>query len=194
MVDGVNKAEQDPHFGTGNDFIVDYINGNIIFSSPLQENNIVLITYHYMIDSTFTIRPQQGKALRVDMAEVQFSDDIILTDTVIFQPYGLVDVFAPQLIPGIPSGTKIPLGNPSKYKTINDYQNEAMRSYPLYPAIGGNGWRASTRPILVMNWDYLSSTVIKGSAGMEIRIKLEHDKPFEGYFATASLYCTSYAE
>lgn len=194
-VSGVLKTEQDPHYGSGGDFTVDYVSGTIDFLSPLSGSEEVTVTYHYASGSTFTFGPTAGKSLRVEFAEVQFSDDVIVNDTVVFQPYGHVDVFAPQLLQSnggpLPSGSKIPLGDPVKYKTMTDYQNEAVKSYCTYPAIGGSGWRGSPRGIVVLDWDYVASTVLSSRAGMEVRISLEHDKKFDGWYATATFYCVA---
>ena len=190
-VNDVVKVEQDPHFATGGDFTVNYTAGKIVLLSALAPSDVVKVTYHYATSSVFTIKPSPGMTLKLEFAEVQFSDDVILTDSVVFQPYGLVDVFAPQLIPEVPSGTKIPLGNPVIYKAISDFQNDAVKSYPAYPAFGGNGWRGAPHPLIIMDWDYVSSTLLRSDYGMEIRLFLQHDVPFEGWYATATFYCLS---
>jgi len=197
-VNGVPKAEQDPHVGAGGDYVVNYNSGTITFNSQLSGSDQVQVTYHHASSSIFTIRPDSGNVIRLDFAEVQFSSNVIVKDSVIFQPYGFVDVFAPQLLTTnggpLPPGTKIPLGNPVKYKTMRDYQNEAVKSYPAYDAIGGSGWRGTPFGVVVLDWDYVSSTVLKSSCGMEIRIYLEHNEPFGGSYATATFYCTSEKE
>ena len=192
-VNGVKKTEQDPHYGTGGDYVVDYHNGLIQFLTANQPTDVVTVDYHYMVDSTFIITPSPGKALIMDSAEVQFSTDVIITDTTVFQPYGYVDYFAPQLVASgqVPSGTKIPIGNHTSYKTMSDFQNDAARAYPVYPALGGSGWRGLNVPLVILDWDYTASTVITSAVGMEIRIKLEHDTPFSGISATATFYCIS---
>lgn len=188
-VNGTTKTEQDPHIATGGDYTVSYSAGTVTFLSALQATDEVKVTYHYATTSTFTLKPSAGKALRLEFAEVQFSDDVELTDSVVFQPYGLVDVFAPQLMPGVPSGTKIPLGDPVIYKSMSDYQNDAVKSYSTYPALGGSGWRGAPHATVIFDWDYLSSTVLRSDYGLEIRVSLQHDVPFGGYYATATFYC-----
>jgi len=190
-VNGEGRVEQDPHSGSGGHFTVDYASGRIVFLAANGPDDTVTCDYHYATDSTFTIRPDPGTILRVDFAEVQFTTDIIITDTCTFQPYGLVDVFAPQLVQAnmVPSGTLIPLGNPAVYKSISDYQNDAVRAYPAYPSLGGSGWRGFDVPVVVFDWDYQTSTVLSSAAGMEVRLKLEHDVPFGGTYATATFYC-----
>jgi len=190
-VNDVAKAEQDPHYAAGGDYVINYPAGKVVFLAPLAPSDVVKVTYHYATSSTFTVKPDAGKALKLEFAEVQFSDDIEITDSVVFQPYGFVDVFAPQLMPVVPSGTKIPLGAPVIYKTITDFQNDAVRAYPVYPAFGGSGWRGSHRPLIIMDWDYVSSTLLRSDYGMEIRLALQHNTPFIGWYATATFYCLS---
>lgn len=189
----VVMTEQDPHYGTGGDFVVNYAAGEINFISPCNPAHEVKVTYHYANGSMFVVAPTTGKQLSVDFVEVQFSDDIVLTDTVVFQPYGFVEAFAPQYCTTnggpYPPGTKIPLGNPLKYKSFTDFQAEATKAYVQYPAMGGSNWRASTQKLTIMNWDYLSSTVLKSSTGMEVRVFLEHNVPFGGWYSTATFYC-----
>ena len=190
-VNGVKKTEQDPHYGSGGDYTINYGAGTILFLGALAPTDVVTADYHYMLNSIFVLAPMNGKNLRIDFAEVQFTTDIVIADTCTFQPYGFVDVFAPQLMPGIPSGTKIPLGDPVVYKTIKDYQNDAVRAYPAYPALGGAGWRGLNVPLVVFDWDYQAATILSAAMGMEIQLRLQHDTPFGGSFATATFYCIS---
>lgn len=200
-VNGVAKIENDPYYlpALHNDFSVNYTTGQIVFNAPLLPGDVVLVTYHYAGNSVFTIAPAAGRNIEINTTECQFSLDVDPQDSVIFQPYGFVDIFAPQLMTTnggkIPPGTKIPLGNPLVYKTLCDFQNDAMKSYPAYPAMGSAGnWRAAQQPIQVFNWDYVGMTVLRSAYGMEIRISLQHDNPFKGWFASATLYCLSYPQ
>ena len=126
-----------------------------------------------------------GKALKLVRAEVQFTTDVVLKDTVIFETFGYVDVFAPQLVNNVnpdyvtsfPSLTRIPI-NRTTYKG----------ALPTYPALGGSGFRGVTQPTVVIQWDYAALLPISSAAGMEVRIYLEHGQPFDGTYATATLY------
>jgi len=195
LVDGVTKQEQDPHLASGGDYLIDYATGTITFLSALDPAAVIQVTYHYAASSVFTVKPSPGKVLVLDFVEVQFSEDIILTDSVIFQPRGLVDIFAPSLVAAgyVPSGTIIPLGAPLVYKSMRDFMNDACRSYPSYPAMGGDGWRGS--PVTrVFDWDYVRATSLRSTLGLELQIKLQHDVPFGGSYATATFYCSSVAD
>ena len=191
-VDGVTKTEQDPHNNVG-EFTVNYSAGIVTFTPPVSVAAVVLVSYHYATTSEFTIAPTAGKVLKIRTVETQFSVDVTLNDTVDFTAYGLVDVFAPELMPGVPSGTKIPLST-TRYKTMQDFQAESNGALATIPVIGGAGWRGIPQPIIVFPWDYAAMLNLSAAAGMEIRIKLQHDAPFGGGFATATLYCLSEAE
>jgi hypothetical protein len=190
-VNNIEKIEQDPHYGTGGDYTVDYVSGIINFFLGLQPEDVVEVTYYCQNGSEYVIKPELGKKLKIKSAEVQFTKDIVITDSIKFQLYGFVDVFAPQLMPGVPSGTLIPLGNPVIYKTLMDYINEANGAYPEISAMGGTSWRGMAVSTVTFPWNYQAVTELKSSAGMEIRIKLEHDSAFIGTAATAAFYCLS---
>lgn len=194
-VDGYTKTEQDPHTGTGGHFTVNYADGYVVFLSAQNPSSTIAVTYHYATGSTFTIKPLPGKVLRLGVAEVQFSDDVEINDSVLFQPYGYVDYFAPQYMTTnggpYPPGTKIPLGNPLIYKSIQDYLNDSKKSYPTYPALGGTGWRGMQRPCIIMDWEYEGDKVLRYDQGMEIRVSLQHDTVFGGDYSTVTFYCRS---
>ncbi len=190
FVSGSTLIEQDPHFESGGDYIINYSSGTLTFINEQNPTASFHSTYHYSNTSLFTLKPDERTSLIITSVEAQFSDDIIMTDTVKFELYGFVDIFAPHLLDrGVPSGTKIPLISPIKYKSFTDLQNETSRAYPPYPAMGGNNWRASPHQIYVFDWDYVSSIVLRSDYGMEIRMSLEHDKPFDGWYATVTFYC-----
>ena len=188
-IDGYAKTEQDPHYGTGGDYVIDYTNGIV---KPLswtpQDSDTFVATYHYAGSASFTILPTPGKQLLVNMAECQFSTDIVMNDTVTFQVLGYAGVFAPQL--GYPYTTLIPLTS-FKYKSMSDLYNDAVKAYPIYPPMGGNGWRGMQVSSTVLDWDYVSSTTVNSASGMQVIVSLDHNMPFGGTYATVTFYCTS---
>lgn len=198
-VDGVLKVEQDPHFASGGDYLIDYEAGHVSFLAELSPNEEVKVTYHYATNSRFTVKPFPGKKLLLDLAEVQFSADINPKDSVIFEARGIADYFYPPAYVGngpgqIPPGTVVSLQK-FVYKAISDFHNDAFKSYPSYPAMGAkDNWRSQLQPVTVFDWDYLSATTLDSSRGMEIVVYLQHDTPYEGYMATATFYCKSESE
>lgn len=191
-VDGYEKTEQDPHYGNGGDYLVNYRDGYVTFLQS-QAGKTVTMDYWEVGTSCWTIKPVAGKKLKLISAEVQFSENISVRDTVIFQPYGFVDVFAPHLVGPIPSGTLIPLGDPTIYKSMMDYINEANGALPVIPKTTTSNptWRDLKFNIETYPWHYQALTELKSSYGMEVRITLQHHEEFSGY-ATATFYCLSY--
>jgi hypothetical protein len=187
---GSLKTEQDPHYAAGGDYVINYANG-VITPISGQLADPVTVTYHYATTSYFYLTPASGKNLVISQAEVQFSKDVGVTDSISFQAQGKVEYWAPRLTGSIPVGTYIPLGNAVRYKTMMDYLNESQRSYPYYPAFGGDSWRAMSQDSIIMDWDYVSAQTIYSATGMRVRIGLDHHEPFTGTFGTATFYCIS---
>jgi hypothetical protein len=181
-VNGVQKTEVDPHDGVG-DFTVDYKAGKVTFNSALSSSDVVKVTYHYENGSMFTVKPKSGKVLYLKKVKVLFTENIEITDTIRFTPYGPVDNFAPQLVNNpYPSGTMIPLSNGTVYKTMVNYLAEVSRNFDKVQDLGGGvgNWRASPVKTTLLEWDYPALQAIKSSLGMEIRMLLDHDTPYTG--------------
>ena len=142
------------------------------------------------------LKPSAGKRLAIKSAEVQFSSDVEMSDTVIFHTYGYVDVFAPYLLttatpPGpYPPGTLIPIQK-TVYKTLHQFIDESNGANPPIPAIGGADWRGVQHPVTVFPWNYAAALPLSSAAGMEVRVFLEHDDEFGGSYSTATFYALS---
>ncbi|NIT79753.1 MAG: hypothetical protein GWN58_33895 [Anaerolineae bacterium] len=191
-VDSVEKTEQDPHTASGGDFTVNYATGAVTFLSALTGTETVTADVWQAGSSCWILAPAEGKKLKILYSEVQFSEDIELKDTVKFQPYGLVEIFAPQYCPvPYPAGTMIPLGNPVVYKTFMDFINEANGAYPSIKAntSATPEWRNLQHDMDTFPFNYQATTNLID--GMEIRIFLEHEAVFGGHAATATFYCMS---
>jgi len=194
LINGIAQAEHSPETTDGA-FNYNYLSGTVTFTSSLQPSDVVETSSSLVVNSSFVVKPAPGKKIRLTEVEVQFSEDIGLTDTVLFQPYGKVNDFAPQYTPTpYPSGTLIPLGNPVVYQTMHDYINEANLSYPVIPALGGSNWRAGSTDVHIFRWDYKATTDLDASRGMEIRVSLESNTEFSGTFAVATFYGLSINE
>jgi len=193
--DWVEKTEKDPHDGVG-DYTLNYTTGVITFSPAIDVSASVRSSYHASAGSEFLLKPSVGKKLSIKSAEVQFSSDTDMTDTVIFQTYGYVDVFAPYLLttadpPGpFPPGTLIPIQK-TVYKSLYQFIDESNGANPEIPAIGGSSWRGATMATTVFPWNYAAALPLMESAGMEVRIFLEHDDEFGGSYSTATFYALS---
>jgi len=192
---GQELAEVDPHTGAG-DFTVDYRAGTFVLRDAAAPGDVIEVSYHKADKSGLVIEPLPGTSLIITEVEINFSADFILTDSALFQPRGNSSaLLGPLVEAGIaPANTEVDLGPPLVYKTMRDYYAEAQKSYPVMPPLGGNGWRGIQAPVYVLSWDYVSATKLRSSAGMKVRVSLEHDTPFEGTMATVSFYCQSEPE
>jgi len=185
-VNDIEKTERDPHIGSGGDYTINYSTGRITFSPSLEHSDVVKVTYHYEDGSLWIIKPNVNKIIRIKRAECQFSDDIILTDSLVYDLYGSADYFAPGQFP---PGTLIQLVGADYYKTIYDYMNDANGIYPEIPALGGTNWRGCQKKIYSFPWDFQTTTDLYSSRGMELHVYLEHDVSFSGTYATGTFYC-----
>jgi len=188
---------ESPTGTTSGDYQIDYENGTVTFNSS-QSGKSIKATYSYAGASDFLIEPAEGSTIRLTAVECQFSADLDLTDSIIFQFEGLVQAYAPQLVNDVdpdyvtsfPTGTRIPLGPPRIYKTMYDYIAEAQRAYPEIPTLGGAGWRGITSPLHIFRWPYQEDATrdLDATKGARIRISLATDTPFVGSYATVTLY------
>lgn len=189
-VNGVVLTERPPFEDVGGDYVVDYAAGSISFDvAPVSTP---LVTYHYENGSAWVITPPAGKIILLRQAEVQFSDPIVITDTIVYQAYGVADAWVPDLVSAgaIPSGTRVPLGDPTVYKTLQDFINEANGAYPVIPPNGG-AKRGTPVATHTFPWLYANAQAAIGidyARGMEVEVKLKNDRAFEGFAATATFY------
>jgi hypothetical protein len=188
-VDDVSVDHHPPFFTSGGDYSINYEDGTITFVNS-QAGKTVKTSYSYENGSTWYMRPLPGKQLKIEQAEAQFSIDTIINDTIQFGAFGLVDVFAPQLVDNpIPSGTLIPLTT-TRYKTLDQIVDEAIGSFPVVPALGG-ALRGNLQARYGFPFRYGAVRVLNSLAGMELRVFLEGNTAFNGERATATFYCSS---
>lgn len=177
-IDNVARTEVDPHTGDG-DFMVNYQTGRVTFIDPVALESVVEVSYRYATTSAFEIVPLPGQNVTPLQAEIQFTTDIEIQDTLRYQ----VLIWRPDL------QAHVPLGEPTVFKCFKDYLNDSQRAYPTCPANGTAGnWRALPVPSLVMDWDYLGEKALQSLYGAKLRIWLEHDEPFTGTFCAATFY------
>jgi len=181
-VDGVVKEERAPWATSGGDYSVDYATGEVTFFES-QAGKTVTASYSYANGSLFIIAPAAGKRLWVEYSEVQFSKDIDLKSNTYFQPWAYNPADPPN---------KIAASDPTTYKTLDNYIEEANGTYPAIPAMGGT--RGFSQDRLTFPFKYGTVKELKSSLGVEIRVRLEDNVPYGGEYGTATFYCTSYDE
>jgi hypothetical protein len=205
-VNGVEKQE-------GVDYIVDYHNGEVCFQwpnpfvsdwyhnrnapgrflgmGPLSPSDVVTADYSAATTSNFYIKPNPGKVLRINKVECQFSLDIYIDTELSFEVWA----YAPPQY-GFPPGTKVPVpGEARRYRGAKDYINEGNEGTGYISQFGGGlrtpgaTHRGVRHNIGIFPFDYISTLNLQSSLGLEIRIKLLHDRPYNGEYATVTLYC-----
>jgi hypothetical protein len=194
-VDGVALVEKDLHDLAG-DFSVDYETMRVTFDVS-QVGKGVEIDFSEVGSSAWLMTPAPGKILRLLRVELQFSTDVDMNDTFMFQPRGDVAKF-PALSDlwdakggAYPAGTMLPLGEPTCYQTVFDLVTEANLSYPIIPKSQTmNSWRNLAKDVGIFSWNYSDQATIdlRSSLGMDIKVSLEHDIPYGGFAAVATFY------
>ena len=177
-IDGYEAPMREPFMETGGDYEVNYKDGYIVFFED-QSGKEVIGSYSYADKSTWVLAPLPGKMIQIEQAEAQFSEDIIIKDTLNFDIY----VYNPYDLPN-----KVKYKS-TTYKTMHNFIDEALGSYPEIPPIGGGvrGTESGTRGFPFM---YNNVKVLKASQGIELRLSLKNDIPFEGDRVTATFYCS----
>lgn len=181
FVDDVLQTMREPLEPSGGDYEINYKTGQAIFFSPVSGK--VTATYSYENGSMWVMAPTSGKRLDIEVAEAQFSTDLDMTDTVDFEIW----VYNPYDLPNKVKYTW------TSYKTVRNFLDEALGSYPVIKAFGG-----ATRgvPSDVYGFPFRYGTVrsLRSSEGVELRVRLRHDRQFKGSYATTTLYCTVHNE
>jgi len=178
-VDGVTQTEAVPFGGAANDYSINYATGQITFTSaPANTLAITCDYFHCLVGagaSAFYFGPPAGKKWVIEIGETQFSQDLGLTDTVIFVP--------------VIAGTDTEVAPRTLYKTLGVYMDYTVGSFPIVPAFGG-AERGLSQPTIILRWDYQSAMVLKASQGVGVKVFLENDQVFTGERATFTLYVT----
>lgn len=183
-VDDVTMTERTPFTDSGGDYAVNYDTGVVTFAAS-QTGKTVTASYYYGVSSLFTVAPDAGKILWVRDSEVQFSADVVMTDTINFQAWA----YNPADLPN-----KVPVTQVTDYKTLRNFIEEAKGVYPTVPAIGGSGPRGLSQSHVVFPFKYTQVKALASSMGVEIRIWMDDHTEFTGEFGTATFYCSSYDE
>jgi len=186
-VDGVTKTE-DPMYGAAAHYSVDYVNGTVTFHAS-QAGKAVTVSYSHVQNSTWIVRPESGKKISIEEAEIQLSADLSYNDVIRVSFWGYVIAFAPQLAQSnggpLPDLEKIELRS-RRYLRHDQIIDEAKGAYPHIGAIGGPGGHTAIRygyPMI-----YKTVSTLYASAGMELRGQLENDITFGGERATVTFY------
>jgi hypothetical protein len=190
-VDAVEMTE-DPMYGAAEDYTVDYIQGTVTFHAS-QAGKAVLATFSHVQNSHWVTKPATGKKLVIEDAEIQFSADLSYNDTLVLEPQGWVQVFAPELWDGYdppgpyPANTLIPLTpRRRRYMRHDQILDEARGAYPTIGTVGGLGGHTTER--FGYPFTYKTVTELHAAYGMELHVYLEKEITMGGERATVTFY------
>lgn len=220
-VDGVVQKEKNLNNPDNWDYKLDYTSGpsviddsthlagRIEFQEPPNPGAVVMMTFYRATTSEFFVRPLPGKILGLSTVEIQFSTNVSVKDSMVFQPYGRLDGLTPeqqaqmigylQLIGSVPPGvtppgdTIVPYGKTTTYKSMRDFIREANGNYPPIPASQAPKEQLTERDLrydcVTYPWNYQSLIRLMSSKGMYVQISLKDHRPFSGEFGDATFYC-----
>ena len=205
-VNDIEQTMREPYETSGGDYEVIWETGQIyFFSAPIAAP---VVSYSYATTSTYYVHPTPGKTLRILRAEVDVSHDTVMTDTIVYTVYALVDVVAPELVAGnmVPSGTIIPAGE-VVYKRMGQITAEAQGCYPPVEILGAtpeelmmpiDEFRRKSRgtrsKVQALPFNYSTTRDLFSAAQMEIQVRTKHHRSFEGDTVTVTFYCVSKTE
>lgn len=185
------------------DYVLDPENGLVVFHEVPSHTPVA--TYHYATECAWYITPLPGKALTLLAVEIQFTEDVVPRSDIMFQPQILAAVAAsvglldPALL--VSNGGPIPdesyIDDPSslrRYRRFHDFAAESQRTYPAFGAIGGDtSPRALKHALRTLRWPYdeEAARIVSAAVGTRIKVAVEHDIPFEGDYASVSVYALS---
>ena len=153
----------------GTDYTIDYDNGKVTFTST--PTGPVTADYSYENGSTYTLAPASGKIMRIEHAEIQFSQNVVMkTINWEFWAYNPADLPNKMLV------------EERVYKNEKDILNISNLGYKV-PAFG-----ALTQDVIVLPFNYSRVIDMKASQGVEVRVRLPGDVPLGGEFGTITFY------
>jgi hypothetical protein len=151
-------------------FTIDYAAGTVTFES--SPSGAVTADYSYENGSTYYLRPSAGKVLFIEHTEAQFSVDVLINKSVVFEVWG----YNPSDIPNKMRYKQI------KYKNGKDFMNTANKGHVL-PAFS-----ELTKESLVFPYDYAKMTPLLSSQGIEVRVYIQDHQPYNSELGTVTFY------
>jgi hypothetical protein len=181
-VNGNIQTERTPFAASGGDYVLDYSTGQITFATAPANSEPIVATYSYCKTSAGSSAfdfgpPPEGKKWTIDLAEAQFSKDLVITDSIFYAPFIGETQVAPATV----------------YKTAGNFLDFTFGSYPIVPSFGGSP-RGLTQDTIILRWEYLAPIVLPYSMGLKIRVWLENDTEFNGERATSTMYAFEESE
>ena len=152
-------------------FTIDHVNGTVSFSTA--PTGPVTADYSYAVDSTWIVKPDAGKVIKIEHAEVDFTVDADVHKTH-FEIWGYNPADLPNKM----------MYDRRTYNNIKDVIKIANQ-VDVVDAIGG-----LTNKVVRMVFDYAELIELKDSQGLEMRIYIADHQPLNGEFSSTTIYTT----
>jgi hypothetical protein len=180
-VDGYELEEQtvtsvDPDSA---DYKVHYEDGYVEFLNESYLGKTVQAEYSFSYGSGWYLIPFEGKEVRIERAEVQFSEDVGFHDAIDM----IIYIGDPTANPE----TWIEYKKAS-YKCMDNFIDEAEGAFPLIPPLPGRGGTKKNR--YGFPFRYSTARPLSYSHGVFLCVKMRNHRAFDGERATATFYCT----
>lgn len=198
-------------------FTLDYLTGNVEFNNPIDEALLseVKISFNKVElnqndtdpygprASAWNICAPENSLVLLNKAEVQFSEDVLLTDSIRFVPYYIVgrdpsmDAFLSSIgLGSLPNGYHLPLStlDPSLEKRFNTMEDFIDDSDGCYQIPASSSPSTSHRDVQVAKrvyvWNYQGTENMKvdSKKGYYLRLWIKDDYPLTGTKATVTIY------
>lgn len=185
--DGSTWTERTEDGGDTYDYVIDYPEGQVSFSTALPAGWQVRATFRKADGYEYVIAPDAGKRIKLEYAEAHATGDIVFKTDITRQVW----VYNPEDPPN-----KV-LYEQTKYKTLVDIAMDSTVPIAQVPAFGGSepigssGWvRGFTgkSPLYQFPFRYLAYQDLRSSYGAELRIIIDGKWP--GTFCNIVAKCT----
>ena len=191
-VTGSLLTPRTPFSGSGGEYTVNYRSGSVTFATAPSSS--VTASYSYAVDSTWILQPSGSKFIDIEEAEVHFSSNVEMNDTIQFGAQGWVQVFAPSLWTGnggpLATNTLITIDS-TNYKTFFQIIDESVSTFTSLPIINSVNGRGTNSQLYQSSFRYGAVKRLHSLYGMQLFVKLVDDIEFGGDRASATFYCMS---
>lgn len=157
------------------DYTMNYESGKVTFDVGYTVTGPVTADYSFESGSQWVLKPDAGKVLHIEHAEIQFAKNVSMTP-VSFEIW----VYNPADLPNKIMYQQI------VYKNIKDVINAANLGQGFIPAMG-----ILSQDILVFPFNYATVKSLKDSDGAELRVRILNDTAYSGQWATSTFYVLS---
>lgn len=187
-------------------YIIDYAVGKVTFSPALNSGNVVTASFRSVKStsgSEFIIRPKPGKKISIPHTEINMTEDVVITGTVIFEVWA-----------GTPDWLMIPEYEPyylqyrMEYKSMAQIFGLSVVGSDSYPPMGGTnlvtpsaetGWsegqkRGFANGLREIPYDFGvasgwgKSIILRSDQFAQVKAYIRNDTVLTGEYCSLSLY------